>query len=74
MTRSNWENCDGTIFNSYEDINRFVVEICKLYEIDICYPSFGYVLLQPHLLIYLSQVYILINYLFFSLIIPRYDI
>ena len=35
MTRSNWENCDATIFDSYEDINRFVVETCKLYDIDI---------------------------------------
>ena len=35
MTRSNWENCDATIFDSYEDINRFVVETCKLYDIDM---------------------------------------
>ena len=35
MTLSNWIHVDGPIFESYDDINNYILDLCKLNNINI---------------------------------------
>ena len=36
MTRNNWKYCNANIFDSYEEIEEYVVNLCKIKNINIC--------------------------------------